>query len=66
LGIAETEEAAPAKSVSFQREQALIGTPDMVRQGMAEYKQAGAQEMILWMPDAKDLQSIQPFARECM
>src|SRR2546422_5561027 len=64
--IAETEEAALAKSVSFPREQALIGTPDMIRQRLAEYEQAGAQEMILWMPDAKDLQSIRLFASECM
>ena len=64
--IAETEEAALAKSVSFPREQALIGTPEMIRQRLAEYEQAGAQEMILWMPDAKDLQSIRLFASECM
>src|SRR2546426_4490919 len=64
--IAETEEAALAKSVSFPREQALIGTPEMIRQRLAEYERAGAQEMILWMPDAKDLQSIRLFASECM
>ncbi len=64
--IAETEEAALAKGVSFPRDQALIGTPEMIRQRLAEYEQAGAQEMILWMPDAKDLQSIRLFAKECM
>ena len=64
--IAETEEAALVKGVSFPREQALIGTPEMIRQRVAEYEQAGAQEMILWMPDAKELQSIRLFARECM
>src|SRR5947209_4476933 len=64
--IAETEEAALVKGVSFPREQALIGTPEMIRQRVAQYEQAGAQELILWMPDAKELQSIRLFARECM
>jgi F420-dependent oxidoreductase-like protein len=64
--IAETEEAALAKRLSFPRNQTLIGTPEMIRQRLAQYEQAGAQEMILWMPDEKDLQSIRLFARECM
>lgn len=64
--IAETEEAALAKRLSFPRNQTLIGTPEMIRQRLAQYEQAGAQEVILWMPDEKDLQSIRLFARECM
>ncbi len=29
-------------------------------------EQAGAQEIIVWMPDAKDLEPIKLFARECL
>ncbi len=72
--VAETDEAAFAKSDSFRRnipsgrlrEQALIGTPDVVRRRLAEIEQAGAQEIIVYMPDAKDLESVRLFARECM
>jgi F420-dependent oxidoreductase-like protein len=64
--IAETEEAALAKRLNFPRDQTLVGTPEMIRQRLAQYEQAGAQEIILWMPDARELQSIRLFARECM
>ena len=72
--IAETDEEAWAKSSSFHRnipsgrirEQALVGTPDVVRKRLAEIEQAGAQEIILYMPDAKDLEPVRMFARECM
>jgi len=72
--IAETDEEAWAKSSPFQRnipsgrirEQALVGTPDVVRKRLTEIEQAGAQEIILYMPDAKDLESVRMFARECM
>ena len=72
--IAETDEEAWAKSSSFQRnipsgrirERALVGTPDVVRKRLTEIEQAGAQEIILYMPDAKDLESVRMFARECM
>ena len=70
--IAETEEAALAKGGPFQRnarpghvrEQSLIGTPDMIRDRLAQYEQAGAQEIIMWMPDAAKLDSVRMFARE--
>jgi F420-dependent oxidoreductase-like protein len=72
--IAETDEAAMAKAAAFARnipsgrlrEQALIGTPDTIRQRLAEIEEAGAQEIILFMPDSKDLASVRLFARECM
>ncbi len=72
--IAETDKEAEALSAPFQRnaqpgkvrEQALVGTPDTIRKRLAEYEQAGAQEVILWMPDAKDLESVRLFARECI
>ena len=72
--IAETDEAALAKSSSFARnipsgrirEQALVGTPDRIRQRLVEIEQAGAQEIIVYMPDARDLEPIRLFARECI
>lgn len=70
--IADTEEAALAKSGPFQRnalpgkvrEQSLIGTPAMIRERLAQYEQAGAQEVIMWMPDAAQLDAVRMFARE--
>lgn len=74
--IAETEAEAQAiaQSTPFRRpippekvpQTALVGTPDIVRQRLAAYEQAGAQEIILYLPDAKDLHSLRLFARECM
>ena len=72
--IAETDEEALAKAEPFYRnipsgrirEQALVGTPDVIRRRLAEIEQAGAQEIIVWMPDAKDLEPIKLFAQECL
>jgi F420-dependent oxidoreductase-like protein len=72
--IAETDDAALAKSEPFRRnipsgrirEQALVGTPDAIRKRLTEVEQAGAQEVILYMPDAAKLESVRLFARECI
>ena len=72
--IAETDEIALAKSEPFRRnipsgrirEQALVGTPDAIRKRLTEIEQAGAQEIILYMPDSAQLESVRMFARECM
>lgn len=72
--IAETDEEALAKAGPFYRnipsgrvkQQALVGTPDVIRRRLAEIEQAGAQEIIMWMPDAKDLEPLRLFARECL
>ena len=72
--IAETDEAAMAKAGPYTRnipsgrlrERALIGTPDAIRKRLTEIEQTGAQEIILFMQDAKDLEPIRLFARECM
>src|SRR6266704_3385846 len=72
--IAETDEAAMSKTAPFARnipsgrihEQALVGSPATIRQRLAEIEQAGAQEIIVYMPDSKDLESIRMFAHECM
>ena len=72
--IAETDEEAMAKSRPFQRnipsgrirEQALVGTPGVIRKRLEEIEQAGAQEIILYMPDSARLEAVRMFARECM
>ncbi|HVB74086.1 MAG TPA: LLM class F420-dependent oxidoreductase [Ktedonobacteraceae bacterium] len=72
--IAETDEEALTKSAPFQRnipagrirEQAIVGTPDAVRRRVQEIEQAGAQELILYMPDAKDLTPLRMFAEACL
>ncbi|GAC1564866.1 MAG: LLM class F420-dependent oxidoreductase [Ktedonobacteraceae bacterium] len=71
--IAETEEKAIAKLTSEQRDNLeslrsteLIGTPAMIRQRLAEYEEAGIQEVIVRFVDAAQLESVRLFARECM
>ena len=71
--IAETEQAAIAKLTPNQRanlaelrQKALIGTPSMIRERLAEYAEAGIQEIIVRFVDAAQLDSIRLFARECM
>jgi F420-dependent oxidoreductase-like protein len=72
--IAETDEEAFVKSKAFHRnipsgrfrEQALVGIPDAIRQRLAEIEQAGAQEIIIYMPDAAQLEPVRMFARECI
>src|SRR5215472_12116231 len=71
--VAETEEAAIAKLTPAQRnnleemrQTALIGTPTMIRQRLAEYEAAGVQEIIIRFVDAPQLESVHLFAQECM
>jgi len=44
----------------------LVGTPDVIRRRLTEIEQAGAQEIILFMPDSAKLESVRLFARECI
>src|SRR5579872_5097378 len=71
--IAETEEAAIAKLTPAQRSDLdslratqLIGTPAMIRERLAEYEEAGIQEIVVRFVDATKLESMRLFARECM
>lgn len=69
-----TEDEAMQKAEVFRRnipsgrlrEQALVGTPATIRQRLQEIEQAGAQEVILYLSDAAQLESIRLFANECM
>jgi F420-dependent oxidoreductase-like protein len=71
--IAETEAAAIAKLSPHQQEHIeqmrsrfLLGTPEMIRLRLAEYEEAGIQELILWFPDSTKLEALRLFAVECM
>jgi len=71
--IAPTEEEAIAKLTPAQRsdleslrQTELIGTPAMIRQRLAQYEEAGIQEIVVRFVDATQLESIRLFARECM
>ncbi len=68
--IAETEEAALAKFSPLERGDeglmsgALVGTPETLRQRLAEYEEAGIQELIVRFVDApKSLDSLRLFAQ---
>jgi F420-dependent oxidoreductase-like protein len=71
--IAATEEAALAKLTAAElgdleslRQTELIGTPAMIRRRLAEFEEAGIQEIIIRFVDATQLESIRLFAQECM
>jgi len=71
--IAATEEQAIAKLTPAQRadleslrQTELVGTPAMIRQRLAQYEEAGIQEIVVRFVDATQLESIRLFARECM
>lgn len=72
--IAETDEEALKKAEVFRRnipsgrlrEQGLVGTPESIRKRLQEIEQAGAQEIVIWMPDAAQLESVRLFANECI
>ena len=48
------------------REQGLVGTPDAIRKRVQEIEQAGAQELLIYFPDAKDLTPLRMFAEACI
>jgi F420-dependent oxidoreductase-like protein len=50
--------------VSMMQANSLIGTPESMRKRIADYAEAGVQELILWFPDAAKLESLRQFARE--
>ena len=47
-------------------QRALVGTPDAVRKRLLEVEQAGAQEVIVFMQDSAQLETVRIFAQECM
>src|SRR6266513_918700 len=71
--IAETEADVLAKLTSEERDNLealrqtwLIGTPEQIRERLAEYEEAGIQELIVRFVDAAQLEPVRLFARECI
>ncbi len=71
--IAETEADVLARLTPQQRDNLeelrqswLIGTPEQIRTRLAEYEEAGIQELIVRFVDAARLEPLRLFARECM
>lgn len=72
--IADTEEEAIAKltpaernDLATLRQNSLIGTPEQIRQRLADYEEAGIQEIYIRFVDAAThLESLRLFAQECM
>jgi alkanesulfonate monooxygenase SsuD/methylene tetrahydromethanopterin reductase-like flavin-dependent oxidoreductase (luciferase family) len=69
--IAETEAGVLAKLAPEQRDNLdelrdgwLIGTPEQIRARLAEYEDAGIQEMIVRFVDGAQLEPLRLFARE--
>lgn len=71
--IGETDEAALASLKPQEREliarmpaSTIVGTPETIRKHLAEYENAGIQELILSFPGITNLKALQLFAQECM
>lgn len=75
--IAKTDEEAIAKARSFPalaqnldiehiQKFDLCGSSETIRRRLAETEAAGVQEVIIFLPDAKDLESVKMFAQECI
>lgn len=69
--MGESEEAALSQlkprerqMLDFLRRTALIGTPEVVQQRLAEYEAAGVQELILTFPNITKLESMRAFAQQ--
>lgn len=71
--IAETDEKAIAQlpewergNVAGLRTSGLLGTPAAIRDRLAEYEEAGIEELIIRFTDATKLEPLRLFARECL
>jgi F420-dependent oxidoreductase-like protein len=72
--IAEADAEALQKAEAFRRnipsgrlrEQGLVGTPEAIRVRLQEIEQAGAQEVIIYLPDAAGLESVRLLASACL
>jgi F420-dependent oxidoreductase-like protein len=71
--IAETEADVLAKLTPQQRDNLealrktwLIGTPEEIRERLADYEEAGIQELVVRFVDAAQIEPVRLFARECI
>lgn len=68
VALARTEEEAARKAqqLNIKPDTGLVGTPATIRQRLREIEEAGAQEAILYLHDAAQLESVRLFAEECI
>ncbi|HEY0752437.1 MAG TPA: LLM class F420-dependent oxidoreductase [Ktedonobacteraceae bacterium] len=68
VALARTEEEAARKAqqLNIKPDTGLVGTPATIRQRLREIEEAGAQEAILYLHDAAQLDSVRLFAAECI
>ena len=67
--VAQARAKLPPKELEDieKRESSLIGTPEMMRQRIAEYEEVGIQELIIHFVDAAtNPEALSLFAQECM
>jgi F420-dependent oxidoreductase-like protein len=71
--IAETEADVLARLTQQQRDNLeelrktwLIGTPEQIRKRLADYEEAGIQELVVRFVDAAQIEPIRLFAQECL
>jgi hypothetical protein len=62
----EYEALRKAQQRNIQPERGLVGTPSAIRQRLRELEEAGAQEVIIYLQDAAQLESVRLFAQECI
>ena len=66
--LADTDEQAlaqiPEAARDFMRSNALIGSPATMRRRIAEYEDAGAQELLFRFPEPLNLDALRRFAQE--
>lgn len=55
-----------AQERNIKPETGLVGTPGAIRQRLHELEEAGAQEVIVYLQDAAQLESIRLFGEECL
>jgi F420-dependent oxidoreductase-like protein len=55
-----------AKLRNIKPETGLVGTPEAIRRRLRELEEAGAQEVIIYLQDAAQLESVRLFAEECL
>lgn len=55
-----------AKTHELEEDRVQSLSPEQIRERLAEYEEAGIQELIVRFVDAVELEPVRLFARECM
>jgi F420-dependent oxidoreductase-like protein len=66
LARSEEEAARKAQERHINPDTGLVGTPATIRQRLHEIEEVGAQEAILYLHDAAQLESVRLFGEECI